>query len=204
MTTPRPLAFPPWTLDERAIRLLALSLGWAAQRAGARLALAESCTGGLASSWLTRIGGSSQWFEGGVVSYSNEVKIHQLQVPSALLKNHGAVSEPVAKAMAQGLGQLAGPSTRGSPLSEALVSAPFITAAITGVAGPTGGSKEKPVGLVWFAWAEFDGQPPQGLPTRLWLDCQTFTGSREAIQQQAAWHALSRLLGHLLGRPTRV
>lgn len=204
MTSPRPLALPPWTLDERAIRLLALSLGWAAQRAGARLALAESCTGGLASSWLTRIGGSSQWFEGGVVSYSNEVKIHHLQVPSALLTEHGAVSEPVAKAMAQGLGQLAGSSTQGSPLSKALVSAPFMTAAITGVAGPTGGSKEKPVGLVWFAWVEFDGQQPDSQSAQVWSSCQLFTGNREAIQQQAAWYALTGLLGHLLGRPARV
>ena len=204
MTSPRPLAFPPWTLDERAIRLLALSLGWAAQRAGARLALAESCTGGLASSWLTRIGGSSQWFEGGVVSYSNEVKIHHLQVPSALLTEHGAVSEPVAKAMAQGLGQLAGSSTQGSPLSKALVSAPFMTAAITGVAGPTGGSKEKPVGLVWFAWVEFDGQQPDSQSAQVWSSCQLFTGNREAIQQQAAWYALTGLLGHLLGRPAKV
>jgi nicotinamide-nucleotide amidase len=106
--------------------------------------------------------------------------------------------------MAQGLGQLAGSSTQVSALSEALVSAPFMTAAITGVAGPTGGSKEKPVGLVWFAWAEFDRQKPDSQSVQVWSSCQLFTGSREAIQQQAAWYALTGLLGHLLGRPIRV
>ncbi len=191
--------------NEHSIRLLGLCLAWASQRAGARLALAESCTGGLASSWLTRIAGSSQWYEGGVVSYSNQVKMHQLQVPETLLQGHGAVSEPVARAMASGLGQWAGlpgpnPSSRPSP---PVSSVPLITAAITGVAGPGGGSPEKPVGLVWFAWARFEGQPTHGLPSQLWSQCQLFAGDREAIQAQAAWYALNGLLGHLLGRDKR-
>lgn len=183
------------------MNLLGLSLGWAAQRSGARIAFAESCTGGLASSWLTRIAGSSQWFEGGVVSYSNAVKMHQLRVPAAFLQAHGAVSEPVARAMAEGLGQLAGPLANGLSFNAPFSSGPLLTAAITGVAGPTGGSKEKPVGLVWFAWAEFDRQQPQGLPRQTWSSCQRFAGGREAIQQQAAWYALAGLLGHFLARP---
>ena len=195
---PRPA---PWACHEGAVNLLGLSLGWAAQRSGARIALAESCTGGLASSWLTRIAGSSQWFEGGVVSYSNAVKMHQLRVPAAFLQAHGAVSEPVARAMAEGLGQLAGPLANGLSLNAPFSSGPLLTAAITGVAGPTGGSKEKPVGLVWFAWAEFDRQQPQGLPRQTWSSCQRFAGGREAIQQQAAWYALAGLLGHLHARP---
>ena len=195
---PRPA---PWACNEGAVNLLGLSLGWAAQRSGARIALAESCTGGLASSWLTRISGSSQWFEGGVVSYSNAVKMHQLQVPFAFLETHGAVSEPVARAMAEGLGPLAGPLAKGPSFNAPFFTGPFLTAAITGVAGPTGGSKEKPVGLVWFAWAEFDRQHPQGLPRQTWSSCQRFAGDREAIQQQAAWYALAGLLGHLLARP---
>ena len=195
---PRPAQ---WAFQEGAVNLLGLSLGWAAQRSGARIALAESCTGGLASSWLTRIAGSSQWFEGGVVSYSNAVKMHQLRVPAAFLQAHGAVSEPVARAMAEGLGQLAGPLANGPSLNVPFSSGPLLTAAITGVAGPTGGSKEKPVGLVWFAWAEFDRQQPQGLPRQTWSSCQRFAGGREAIQQQAAWYALAGLFGHFLARP---
>ncbi len=196
------LVSPP---SERAIRLLGLCLSWAAQRAGARLALAESCTGGLASSWLTRIAGSSQWYEGGVVSYSNQVKMHQLQVPETLLQGHGAVSEPVARAMARGLGHWAGVPTHNtsSRPSPPVSSGPFITASITGVAGPGGGSPEKPVGLVWFAWARFEEQPTHGLPSQLWSQCQLFAGDREAIQAQAAWYALNGLLGHLLGRDER-
>ncbi len=201
MTRPMPPRPAPWAFHEGAVNLLGLSLGWAAQRSGARIALAESCTGGLASSWLTRIAGSSQWFEGGVVSYSNAVKMHQLQVPSGFLETHGAVSEPVALAMAEGLGQLAGPLAKGLSFNASFPSGPFLTAAITGVAGPTGGSKEKPVGLVWFAWAEFDRRDPQGLPRQTWSSCQRFAGDRKAIQQQAAWYALAGLLGHLLARP---
>jgi nicotinamide-nucleotide amidase len=171
--------------SEAAIDLLSLSLGWAAQRCGARIALAESCTGGLASSWVTRLAGSSQWFEGAVVSYSNTVKVRQLHVPESLLEAHGAVSQPVAQAMAEGLGPSKGP---------------LLTAAITGVAGPGGGTKDKPVGLVWFAWAEFDGQQRQAMPIRCWTSQKRFLGERQAIQRQAAWYALQGLLSHLQGR----
>ncbi len=175
----------PDPFSEAAIDLLGLSLGWAAQRCGARIALAESCTGGLASSWVTRLAGSSQWFEGAVVSYSNAVKVRQLHVPESLLEAHGAVSQPVAQAMAEGLGP-----------SQGL----FLTAAITGVAGPGGGTKDKPVGLVWFAWAEFDGQQTHAMPLRCWTSQQQFLGGRQAIQRQAAWYALQGLLSHLQGR----
>jgi nicotinamide-nucleotide amidase len=183
---PLETSYRPDPFSEAAIDLLSLSLGWAAQRCGARIALAESCTGGLASSWVTRLTGSSQWFEGAVVSYSNAVKVRRLHVPESLLEAHGAVSQPVVQAMAEGLG----PSSRG----------PFLTAAITGVAGPGGGTKDKPVGLVWFAWAEFDGQQRQSMPLRCWTSQQQFLGDRQAIQRQAAWYALQGLLSHLQGR----
>jgi nicotinamide-nucleotide amidase len=183
---PLETAHRPDPFSEAAIDLLSLSLGWAAQRRGARIALAESCTGGLASSWITRLAGSSQWFEGAVVSYSNDVKVRQLYVPESLLEAHGAVSQPVAQAMAEGLG----PPSRG----------PFFTAAITGVAGPGGGTRDKPVGLVWFAWAEFDGQQRQAMPIRCWTRQKRFLGERQAIQRQAAWYALQGLLSHLQGR----
>src|SRR5258707_7531667 len=102
------------------------------------LATAESCTGGLVAKRLTDLAGSSQWFERGLVTYSNRAKTELLGVPAALLDHHGAVSGEVAEAMALGL----------------LARTPVQwTLAVTGVAGPTGGTPEKPVGTVWTAFA---------------------------------------------------
>ena len=101
------------------------------------LAAAESCTGGLIAAACTDLAGSSQWFERGFVTYSNAAKTEMLGVDAALIAQFGAVSEPVAAAMAQGAVKH---------------SAAQVSVAVTGVAGPTGGSAEKPVGTVWIAW----------------------------------------------------
>jgi nicotinamide-nucleotide amidase len=121
-------------LEEAVGRLLAV------QRK--TLATAESCTGGLIGHRLTQIAGSSAYFFGGVIAYSNESKIRDLGVSSALIEKHGAVSEEVARAMAEGV--------------RARFGADF-GLAVTGIAGPEGGSAAKPVGTVWFALADASG-----------------------------------------------
>ncbi len=140
---------------------------------GLMMATAESCTGGLIAGACTEVSGSSEWFERGFVTYSNAAKTALLGVPAALIEQHGAVSEPVARAMAAG----------------ALAHAPVqMAVAVTGVAGPTGGSAEKPVGTVWFGWAT-----PEGVFT----EHQRFEGDRAAIRQATVRHALAGLLQRL-------
>ena len=124
-----------------------------------RLATAESCTGGLIAAACTSLSGSSQWFERGVVSYSNEAKTELLGVPAALIGLHGSVSGPVAEHMARGL-------LAHAPVDWAL--------AVTGIAGPTGGSAEKPVGTVWLALVH--GRQP----ARVWQE--HFSGDRHAVR----------------------
>ena len=145
------------------------------------LATAESCTGGLIAAACTDVAGSSQWFERGFVSYSNDAKQDMLGVPAALLSQHGAVSEPVAQAMV--LGALNHSQAQ-------------VAVAVTGIAGPTGGSKSKPVGTVCFAWAlPTDGGPTVGAETA-WVKVQTchFEGDRSAVRKATLHHALSQLL----------
>lgn len=116
----------------------AYALGRLLAQSEAMISCAESCTGGLIASALTETSGSSAWFDRGFVTYTNQAKTELVGVPEALLVQHGAVSEPVARAMAQG----------------ALVhSTARLAIAVTGIAGPSGGSVEKPVGTVWLAWA---------------------------------------------------
>ena len=130
------MAFPPDLLDQAASVLEACRAG------GVMVATAESCTGGLIAAVLTEIPGSSDVVDRGFVTYSNQAKQELLGVPADLLATHGAVSEPVARAMADG----------------ALArSRAGVTVAVTGVAGPGGGSADKPVGLVWLAVARRDG-----------------------------------------------
>jgi len=136
------------------------------------LATAESCTGGMVAAACTDLAGSSAWFERGFVTYSNAAKTQMLGVDALLITSHGAVSEPVARAMAQG-------ALRHSAAQVAL--------AITGVAGPGGGSVAKPVGTVWFGFAG-----PWGVHSEL----QHFGGDRAAVRQAAALHALLRLDAH--------
>lgn len=134
------------------------------------LATAESCTGGLLAHTLTNIDGSSAWFHGGVVCYSNALKTGLLGVDPALLAEFGAVSEATVLAMAQGALLLPGmPQGRG------------VGVAISGIAGPTGGTREKPVGTVWIAWAW-----PGGARAEAFL----FRGSRLAVKSQSAAGAL--------------
>lgn len=134
------------------------------------LATAESCTGGLIAAACTDLSGSSNWFERGFVSYSNAAKNELLGVEDALIERHGAVSEDVARAMAAG----------------ALAhSRAQVAVAVTGVAGPTGGTPAKPVGLVWFGYA---------LPGQLLTEKMHFPGDRAAVRAATVHHALSRLL----------
>lgn len=133
------------------------------------LVTAESCTGGLIAGACTDLAGSSAWFERGFVTYSNAAKTEQLGVDAALIATHGAVSEPVARAMVLGALQH---------------SHAQVAVAVTGVAGPTGGSAEKPVGTVWFGWAT-----PAGVRTEV----QHFAGDRAAVRAATVHHALTQL-----------
>ena len=146
---------------------LARQVGQALKRHGLMLATAESCTGGWVAQAVTSVTGSSEWFDRGFVTYTNIAKRELLGVKTATLTRHGAVSEPTARAMAEG----------------ALAhSHADLTVAITGIAGPAGGTAEKPVGMVCFAWAARK-QPTQSRTQR-------FSGDREAVRRQAVMAAL--------------
>ena len=138
---------------------------------GAMLATAESCTGGWVAEALTALAGSSTWFERGFVTYSNAAKEEMLGVQPETLARHGAVSEPVAREMA--LGAIAH-------------SHATIALAVTGIAGPSGGSVDKPVGTVCFAWAAADR------PVR--AETRRFAGDREAVRRQSVERALAGVL----------
>jgi len=144
------------------------------QARGWRLACAESCTGGWIAKCCTDLAGSSTWFERGFVTYSDVAKKDMLGVKSETLKQHGAVSEAVARQMAQGALRAAGVDT---------------ALAVTGIAGPDGGSEEKPVGTVWFSWA-VRGQTTD-------TECLRFKGDRNSVRQQTVLHALQGLLRRL-------
>ncbi len=137
---------------------------------GYKLATAESCTGGLIGAVCTSVAGSSDWFERGFVTYSNEAKTEQLGVDAALIAEHGAVSELVVRAMAFGAIRF----------SRAQVSV-----AVTGVAGPTGGSAAKPVGTVWFGFS---------VNGNLVSEVQHFTGDRAGVREATVQYALQRLI----------
>ncbi len=145
------------------------------QQQGLWMATAESCTGGLIAAACTERAGSSGWFERGFVTYSNAAKVDLLGVSAELLQTHGAVSEPVAQAMA--LGALSQSKAQWS-------------VAVTGIAGPGGGSADKPVGLVWLAWAGPNG-----------CSCEQahFSGDRAAVRSATVKLALAGLLARLPG-----
>ena len=161
-------------LDGKGLEAILIQISAQLLTRGWMLATAESCTGGMIAAACTDLAGSSQWFERGFVTYSNAAKTELLGVPAALIAQHGAVSEPVARAMAEGA------ITR----SRAQASV-----AVTGVAGPTGGSAEKPVGTVWLAW-HVDG--------RTHSELRHFAGDRAAVRMATVQHALARL-ARLLG-----
>lgn len=140
---------------------------------GEWLATAESCTGGLVARYCTDLAGSSQWFERGLITYSNLAKQELLGVPAQTLLDSGAVSEATVLAMVGGLLERA-------PVQHVL--------AVSGVAGPGGGSPDKPVGTVWIAWGGPDGATAQRFQ---------FDGEREAVREQAAEAALRGLLERL-------
>ena len=135
-----------------------------------RLTTAESCTGGLVAASLTALAGSSEWFERGYVTYSNDSKSEDIGVDAHLIQDHGAVSIQVAKAMAVGAKQSSNSN---------------IALSITGIAGPKGGTKEKPVGTVCFAWILDNDQ--------VFSETKLFTGNRSEIRDAASEFALSQL-----------
>ena len=145
------------------------ALGEQLVRVGWRLVTAESCTGGWIAKVATDVAGSSNWFEGGLVTYSDTMKQAQLGVRAATLREFGAVSEAVVKEMAAG----ACAATGGS-----------VAVAVSGVAGPDGGSVDKPVGTVWFGFS---------IAAALWAERVVFAGGRDAVRRQTVGHALTRL-----------
>ncbi len=142
---------------------------------GLTLGTAESCTGGLIAARCTDISGSSAWFSGGIVSYANSVKEAVLGVPADMLRTHGAVSEPVVLSMARGAQRVLGVDC---------------AVAVSGVAGPTGGTPDKPVGTVWVAIAVPESLLPQGAEA----ECHHFSGKRGEVRDQTVYAAISRLL----------
>lgn len=158
-------------MTDPGITDLARALGRACRRRRVWVATAESCTGGGVAEAITRIAGSSTWFERGFVTYTNVAKEDLLGVSRDTLKSNGAVSEDVAAEMAAG----------------ALARSPAdIAVAVTGIAGPEGGTTEKPVGLVWFAWMQRGGA----------AQCRRFVfdGDREAVRRQSVAVALQGLI----------
>lgn len=142
------------------------------------LATAESCTGGLIAATCTDLAGSSAWLERGFVTYSNAAKTELLGVPPELIAQHGAVSEPVVRAMA--LGALAHSHAQ-------------VAVAVTGVAGPGGGSPDKPVGTVWLGWA---------VAGQVTAECCHFAGDRAAVRLATVAHALAKLAALLAATPS--
>lgn len=141
-----------------------------------QLVTAESCTGGWIAKTCTDLPGSSRWFRGGAVVYANDAKSDWLAVPQGLLQRHGAVSEAVVRAMAEGALARLGADCG---------------VAVSGVAGPDGGTPDKPVGTVWFAWAWRTGDDP-GCTTVVALE--HFAGDRDAVRRLAVRRALLGLL----------
>jgi nicotinamide-nucleotide amidase len=149
---------------------LALKVGKTLESKNLVMSTAESCTGGWIAKVVTDVAGSSGWFDRGFVCYSNLAKSQQLGVPDVLLEAEGAVSEAVARAMVEGALN---------------ASAAQIAIAVTGIAGPDGGTKDKPIGTVWFAWAS-----SSGVDTAV----HQFTGDREAVRRQTLVTALEGIV----------
>lgn len=156
--------------DDRSLQLLASDVGAKLKAKGLKLAAAESCTGGWIAKALTDVAGSSVWFERGFITYSNKAKLAMLGVRQASLDAHGAVSETVVREMAEGAADW---------------SLAQVAVAVSGIAGPDGGSPEKPVGTVWIGWRWADGK----------VFCRhfLFQGDRESIRRQTVLAALEGL-----------
>ena len=153
---------------------LSVELGAILKARNLKLALAESCTGGMVAEVITRVAGSSTWFDRGFVTYSNQAKIDMLGVLPETLEKFGAVSKEVAVEMVLGTLKLSHSQIAGS---------------ITGIAGPNGGSAQKPIGTVCFAWANLN-QPAS-------VTTQHFAGSRQQVRQQASTFLIQQLIERL-------
>jgi nicotinamide-nucleotide amidase len=155
---------------------LAKRIGERLQASRQKLVTAESCTGGWTAQVVTSVAGSSEWFERGFVTYSNEAKQESLGVPAEILRKHGAVSEEAAREMALG-------ALRHSKGTVAL--------SITGVAGPAGGSPSKPVGTVCFGWA---ARGAAGGAPSVRTETRHFDGDRESVRRQSVIHSLEGVI----------
>jgi nicotinamide-nucleotide amidase len=162
---------------DAALIELAAAAGARLLATGDTLVTAESCTGGWIAKACTDVPGSSRWFLGGVVAYADSVKRHSLGVDPEAIRQHGAVSEPVVRAMAAGALRAFETATR--------------AVAVSGVAGPDGGTTDKPVGTVWLAWAwrQLDGS------LRIETCREQFPGGRDEVRRRTVGRALERLLG---------
>ena len=165
----------PTSIDSADLQELSSAVATAFSQRGWTLAVAESCTGGLLAASLTNLAGSSQWFERGYVTYSNAAKVSCLEVSPLLIEAEGAVSEAVARAM-----------VLGAQLSSGVTAA----ISITGIAGPGGGTAEKPVGTVCFGWAVERADASNQIRTTT----AHFLGDRQSVRQQAVLFALRGLL----------
>jgi nicotinamide-nucleotide amidase len=161
-------------MQKKTIQMLVKELAGLALDRNIRIATAESCTGGWVATEITALAGSSEWFECGFITYSNSAKNRMLGVPQELFISSGAVSEPVVAAMAQGA----------IDNSEATLSV-----SVSGVAGPGGGSAEKPVGTVWMAWA----LAGETINAQRFL----FAGDRDSVRRAAVYEALKGLIKQL-------
>lgn len=170
----------PWSMaDTRDIRDLSASLVAQLAAGGRVLATAESCTGGWIAKSLTDVPGSSAVLGYGIVSYSNDAKERLLGVNAQTLQSHGAVSEATVREMAEGALRVSGAD---------------IAVAVSGVAGPDGGTEDKPVGTVWFAWAVRAGDTTTSAAER-----QHFAGDRDAVRRQSVRTALEGIRVRLAG-----
>lgn len=147
-----------------------LELGRALREKGWTACTAESCTGGLVAGAMTSVSGSSDWFVGGVVAYANEVKAGLLGVQWQTLSRHGAVSGPTVAEMAPGAARATGAN---------------VAVALSGIAGPSGGTPDKPVGTVWIGWSWPGGESQQ---------CFVFSGDRDSVREQSVEAAIRGLL----------
>jgi nicotinamide-nucleotide amidase len=182
----------PAGCEDADLERLAVRVGRKLLATGRHLATAESCTGGWIAKAITDVPGSSAWFLEGFVTYSNGAKLRELRVPTGELERHGAVSEAVARSMAAGALKRAGSD---------------LTVAVTGIAGPGGGSPGKPVGTVWFCWASTHplAASKRGVARRgarsgmlrrvqLQAEVRHFRGDREAVRRKTVRIALLGLL----------
>ncbi len=173
----RKMSAEPSPISDAELYTLAAAVGHELRSAGWRVATAESCTAGWIAKALTDVPGSSQWVDSGYVTYSNTAKMRDLGVSAQTLANHGAVSEATVREMANGALQVTGVE---------------MAIAVSGIAGPDGGTAEKPVGTVWFGIATPEARGPDAL-----CEGRHFGGDRDQVRRQSVDHALRLALRQL-------